>query len=232
MEALTGFKTVPRRKLVDEVLDQMQYLINSGHYKSGDKLPPESELMKLLGVGRSTIREAVKILGYAGLLIVRQGDGTYIRSVSMEVDPLKQILTPQNYIQILELRRILEIEISGLAAERRTEEDLIEMRTFLDQRNGALEGGRYTDYVEADIAFHISVAKACKNEVLLEMYKVIANTLKEMLSKLILDTRQYEDNTLFHESIYLEIKGKNSSNAKFHTIQNLDAMKKNCVFIY
>lgn len=222
----TEFKAIPRRKLVDEVLDQMQTLIRSGRYKSGDKLPPEPELMKLLAVGRSTVREAVKVLTHAGLLEVRQGDGTYIRASSAGLAAVSQTLTPKNYAHILEARRILEIEVTGLAALRRTKADLEAMRCFLDQRNEALEKGRYAEYVEADISFHIAVAQAGKNEVLLEMYKVVAESLKEMLSQLLLDTRQYKDNTVYHEAVYAAIETGNSDEARKSAIQNLDAVHR------
>ncbi|MFF2019720.1 FadR/GntR family transcriptional regulator [Paenibacillus sp. NPDC058177] len=219
-----GFKTVQRRKLVDEVLDQLQMLIGTGEYKSGDKLPAEPELMRLLGVGRSTIREAVKILVHAGLLEVRQGDGTYIRSSSTVMNGVRQTLAPHNYAQILEVRRILEIEVSGLAADRRSEEDLVRMRQYLNQRNEALDKGRYAEYVEADLSFHIAVAESCHNEVLLEMYKVVAEGLKAMLSQLILDTRHYEDNTAYHEAIFAAIQAGDSAEAKRQTICNLEAV--------
>lgn len=222
----TEFKAITRRKLVDEVLDQMQTLIRSGQYKSGDKLPPEPELMKLLAVGRSTVREAVKVLTHAGLLEVRQGDGTYIRSSSSNLAAVSQTLTPNNYAQMLEARGILEIEVTRLAAIRRTDGDLEIMRSLLNQRNDALEKGRYAEYVEADIAFHIAVAQAGKNEVLLEMYKVVAESLKEMLSQLILDTRQYQDNTAYHEAVYAAIAAGNSEEARQHAIRNLDAVRQ------
>ncbi|SUA86407.1 uxu operon transcriptional regulator [Paenibacillus macerans] len=215
--------------MVDEVLDQMQTLIRSGRYKSGDKLPPEPELMKLLAVGRSTVREAVKVLTHAGLLEVRQGDGTYIRASSAGLAAVSQTLTPKNYAHILEARRILEIEVTGLAALRRTNADLEAMRSFLDQRNEALEKGRYAEYVEADISFHIAVAQAGKNEVLLEMYKVVAESLKEMLSQLLLDTRQYEDNTVYHDAVYAAIEAGNSDEARKSAIQNLDAVHRSRV---
>ncbi|WP_018751826.1 FadR/GntR family transcriptional regulator [Paenibacillus sanguinis] len=222
--AYPEFKAIPRRKLVDEVLDQMQRLIQSGHYKSGDKLPPEPELMKLLAVGRSTIREAVKVLTHAGLLEVRQGDGTYIRSVSSNLKGVSQTITPKNYTQVMEARRILEIELAGLAAVRRTTSDLTLMRSALDQRQEALEKGHYTEYVEADIFFHITVAEAGKNEILLEMYKVVVESLKEMLSQLLLDTRQYEDNTAYHEALYNSIVNQNSEEAKQAAAQNIDVV--------
>lgn len=209
----------------------MQSLIRSGQYKNGDKLPPEPELMKLLAVGRSTVREAVKVLTHAGLLEVRQGDGTYIRSSSSGLAAVSQTLTPKNDAQILEARRILEIEVTGLAALRRTEADLEIIRSLLNQRNDALEKGHYAEYVEADISFHIAVAQAGKNEVLLEMYKVVAESLKEMLSQLILDTRQYEDNTLYHEAIYTAIEAGNSDEARKYAIQNLDAVHRTQLII-
>ncbi|GIO38346.1 transcriptional regulator [Paenibacillus antibioticophila] len=222
--AYPEFKAIPRRKLVDEVLDQMQRLIQSGQYKSGDKLPPEPELMKLLAVGRSTIREAVKVLTHAGLLEVRQGDGTYIRSASSDLTGVSQAITPKNNTQVMEARRILEIELAGLAALRRTTSDLALMRSALDLRQEALEKGHYAEYVEADISFHIAVAEAGKNEVLLEMYKVVAESLKEMLSQLLLDTRQYEDNTAYHEAMYRSIVNKSSEEAKQFAAQNIDVV--------
>ncbi|WP_240353327.1 MULTISPECIES: FadR/GntR family transcriptional regulator [Cohnella] len=229
--APAGFKAIPRRKLVDEVLDQLQSIIHSGRYKSGDKLPPEPELMKLLAVGRSTVREAVKILMHAGVLEVRQGDGTYIRASAPSLINVRQTLVPGNYAQILEVRRILEIEISGLAAIRRTEEDLAFMRSCLDRRNVALEKGQYAEYVEADIAFHMAVSQAAHNEVLAEMYKAIAESLKEMLSQLILDTRRYEDNTAYHEEIYAAIAAGDGDAAKNGAIRNLDAVMRNPSFL-
>ena len=205
-------------------MDQLQDLIQSGRYQSGDKLPTEPELMKLLSVGRSTVREAVKILVHAGLLEVRQGDGTYVKRPSPGFNSLKPALIPQNYEQVLEVRRILEIEAAGMAAARRTDENIRMMRSSLDQRNEALKQGKYTEYVEADISFHLAIAEASHNEVFLAMYKVIAASLREMLSQLILDTSRYDDNTIYHEAIFMAIKAGDSEGARKYTTQNLDSM--------
>lgn len=223
-QPLTGIKPIQGRKLVDEVLDQLQALIQSGQYRSGEKLPPEPELMKLLSVGRSTVREAVKILVHAGLLEVRQGDGTYVRSMSGAMATLQTALIPQNDGQMLEMRRILEIEAAGLAALRRTEHDLQAMRESLDRRSEALRDGKYSAYVEADIAFHLAVAEASHNDVFLAFYKMIASGLRELLSQLILDTSRYQDNTIYHEAIYMAIKAGDSEGAKKYTVQNLDTV--------
>ncbi|WP_231869879.1 FadR/GntR family transcriptional regulator [Paenibacillus riograndensis] len=220
----TGLKAVQRRKLVDEVLDQLMGLIQSGQYKKDEKLPPEPELMKLLSVGRSTVREAVKILVHAGFLEVRQGDGTYVKMPSIGFQSVQATLIPQNFEQVLEVRRMLEIEAAGLAAARRTDADIGIMRSRLDLRNEYLDKGRYAEYVAADISFHMAVVEACHNDVFSAMYKVIADGLREMLSQLILDTRGYEDNTIYHEAIYMAIKAGDSDGAKRYTAQNLDAL--------
>ncbi len=220
----TGLKAVQRRKLVDEVLDQLMALIQSGQYEQGAKLPSEPELMRLLSVGRSTVREAVKILMHAGFLEVRQGDGTYIKKSSTGLQSVKATLIPQNVEQVLEVRRMLECEAVELAAIRRTDADLHRMRTLLDQRNEYLDGGRYAEYVASDIAFHIAVVESCHNDVFTAMYSVIADGLRELLSQLILDTQGYEDNTVYHEAIYRAIEAQDSEAAKRYTIQNLDAV--------
>ncbi|MFD1885708.1 FadR/GntR family transcriptional regulator [Paenibacillus wenxiniae] len=220
----TGLKAVQRRKLVDEVLDQLMALIQSGQYEPGAKLPAEPELMRLLAVGRSTVREAVKILMHAGFLEVRQGDGTYIKKSSAGLEAVKATLIPPNLEQVLEVRRMLECEAVGLAAIRRTEADLHRMRSLLDQRNEYLDTGRYAEYVASDIAFHIAIVESCHNDVFTAMYSVIAEGLRELLSQLILDTQSYEDNTVYHEAIYTAIEAQNGDAAKHYTLQNIDAV--------
>ncbi len=219
-----GLKAVQRRRLVDEVLDQLMALIESGQYQQGAKLPAEPELMKLLSVGRSTVREAVKVLMHAGFLEVRQGDGTYIQKPVADLESVRATIVPQNLEQVLEVRRMLECEAVGLAALRRTSHDLQRMRALLDQRNEYLQEGRYAEYVASDIAFHIAVVESCHNDVFTAMYRVIAEGLKQLLSQLILDTQAYEDNTEYHEGIYRAIEAQDQEAAQRYTIQNLDAV--------
>ncbi|WP_322907481.1 FadR/GntR family transcriptional regulator [Paenibacillus campi] len=224
ISASIGLKAVQRRKLVDEVLDQLMMLIQSDQYKPGAKLPPEPELMRLLSVGRSTVREAIKILMHAGFLEVRQGDGTYIQKSTTGLEAIHATLTPPNFEQVLEMRRMLECEAVVLAASRRTEADLHKLRTLLDQRNECLKTGRYAEYVASDIAFHIAVVESCHNHVFTAMYTVIVEGLRELLSQLILETESYEDNTIYHEAIYTAIKAQDSEAAKRYTLQNLAAV--------
>ncbi|WP_042159567.1 FadR/GntR family transcriptional regulator [Paenibacillus gorillae] len=216
-----GFKAVPKRKLVDEILEQLQNSIFSGQFKPGDKLPTEIELMEQFSVGRSTVREAVKILVHAGVLQVRHGDGTYIKSVELPESYLK---TAKKYREqhIYEVRKMLDLQICEIAVANRTEKDLENMQAYLDQRKKALDSGNYADYVEADLHFHFAIAQSTQNELLVDLYRDFCTILKEYLSHLIVqDVRQYDDSTPIHEQLLQAIKDRNTERAKLLILENL-----------
>jgi len=214
-------KAIPRRKLVDEILEQLQNRIFSGQFKPGDKLPTETELMEQFSVGRSTVREAVKILVHAGVLQVRHGDGTYIKAVEFPESSLK---TQKKYDEqhIYQVRKMLDMQICELAVINRTEEDLTTMRTYLNQRNKELDSGNYARYVEADILFHFAIAQSTKNELLIDLYQDFCTILQAYLSNLIVqDVRQYDDSTVIHEQLLEAIQERNVEKAKLLTLENL-----------
>ncbi|WP_197276441.1 FadR/GntR family transcriptional regulator [Bacillus sp. JCM 19034] len=210
---------VQKRKLVDQVLAHLQSIILSRKYKVGDKLPTEPELMEMFNVGRSTVREAVKILVHANVLEVRQGDGTYV--ISLPVESFERSLKMANKKEIDEVRSMLEVQISALAAERRTEEDLLTMRENLDKRNAYLKNGEYSNYVKYDIAFHFAIGEASHNSLLITMYQTLSNELHHMLSTLILDIEAYKDNTHYHENLYKAINDQKVDDAKFWAEVNI-----------
>lgn len=178
MKQETGLRTIKRRQLVDEVINQLEELIAFGDYKIGTKIPTEPELMAKLGVSRTTIREAVRVLSNTGLLEVRQGDGTYVRAYSTEVEPFERRLRRANILEVYEARQLLEAELAKLAAIRRTEEDLIVMKESLKKRIAAQESLNMEDYVESDIAFHKAIAVASKNSVLADLYLGFSNVVR------------------------------------------------------
>ena len=108
--------TIPlKRSLVDIALEQIRQRIDAGHWPLGQRLPPEPELAELLGMSRNTVREAVRVLTFSGVLEVRQGDGTYVRACA---DPLETMLVlARSAVQhSLEARGMIEIEAARLAA--------------------------------------------------------------------------------------------------------------------
>jgi len=180
-------ESVSRRQLVDGVIAQLQEQIAQGTFAVGDRLPTESALMAQLGVGRSTVREAVRALAHAGLLEVRQGAGTFVRAPAPTTGSLAQQLRRAAILEVYEVRRALELETARLAAERRDADDLAALRAHLDRRRAARAGGDDAAFVAADVAFHEAVARAAKNGVLLELYRTFTAALGDALTAQVAD---------------------------------------------
>jgi DNA-binding FadR family transcriptional regulator len=165
--------TTRRTGLVDQVIDQLRTLVSSGEWPIGTKIPTEPELVDALGVGRNTLREAVRALAHSGILEVRQGDGTYVRATS-EVSGALRRLCGAELREVLQVRRCLEVEGARLAAAARTDTDLAELRTFLDRA----ETLDHADFVRSDTAFHLAVVRASHNSVLIELYRGLTEAIE------------------------------------------------------
>ncbi|MCY9662580.1 FadR/GntR family transcriptional regulator [Paenibacillus chondroitinus] len=220
MNSKMSFQPLNRPKLVDDVVNQLQKKISEGEIKPGDKIPTEPELMQQFAVGRSTIREAVRVLVHAGLLEKKQGFGTFLKAQSAMQEPLDHRLRRAQILEVYEVRRMLELEISRLAAERRDENDLEQMRSALDQRYEALEKGDTDTYLREDVKFHLSIAVASKNSVVIDLYRSFTSALFEASQKLIVTLQ--DPHHLFHENMYKAIKDKNVAEAEYWTMKNLD----------
>ena len=206
--------TVIRRKsLAEEVAEQLQKQIIGGELKEGDKLPIEAELMEIFGVGRSSIREAVKRLENMGYLKVRQGKGTFIAAPTPAKEPLEQRLKRADIQELYEVRNILESAIAEMAAQRHTGQDLEEMMKHLKERKEAAETGALAECIEADIKFHVSVAKAAHNETLLELYSSVANRLLDSYKDLYEDTAYFIESQPLHEKVAESIASNNKKEA-------------------
>src|SRR5690349_18239020 len=129
--------TTRRSGLVDQVIEQLRTSVTSGEWPIGTKIPTESALVEALGVGRNTVREAVRALSHTGVLEVRQGDGTYVRATS-EVSGALRRLCGSELREVLQVRRCLEVEGARLAAVARTEDEVAGLRALLSRREAAL----------------------------------------------------------------------------------------------
>jgi DNA-binding FadR family transcriptional regulator len=154
-----------QRNLAQLVVSQLGEHIKKGELKPGDKLPTETEIMVEQGVSRSVVREAISRMQAAGLVETRHGIGTFVLPppppAIMGIDPAT-VMTVRDVIALLELRIGLETEAAGLAAARRSETQLTEVRAAL----AALQQGaqRGEDTVELDRRFHLAIAQASGNQ--------------------------------------------------------------------
>jgi GntR family transcriptional regulator, transcriptional repressor for pyruvate dehydrogenase complex len=171
-------------KLADRATLQLQSLILGRTFQPGDRLPSERELGERLGVSRTVVREALRTLSTKGLVEVRDGAGAYVRAPSTDlVSELLGICVSHMETgdvtsgNILEMRRILEIEMAGLAAERRGSDDLTELERLLDVM--ARPGSSRERWAKADYAFHDRVAVASKNP----LFPIVLRSISDVLMR-------------------------------------------------
>jgi DNA-binding FadR family transcriptional regulator len=172
----------PSEKLSDRVANQIRQDISRHKYKAGEKIPAEPELMKLYGVGRSTVREAIKILAMTGILRVQQGSGTFVNA-AMPDETIDQRLRRADFDEINTVRKLLEDEMVRLATKNHTENDLEEMKRCLESRRVAILTEQRQACVDADIAFHMAIARASLNRVLADLYQSFTSVIREFFSK-------------------------------------------------
>jgi DNA-binding FadR family transcriptional regulator len=169
--------------LSDQVIARLRQQITSGAWPVGSRIPTEPELVEQLGVARNTVREAVRALAHNGMLDIRQGSGTYVVATSELAGVMQRRFADVDQRDVIEVRGALEASAAGLAAERRTDEDLRRLDALLERREKAWSSGDRDAFVDADAAFHLSVVAASHNEVMAELYadlgQVIRNSLRE-----------------------------------------------------
>lgn len=228
---MTELAGVRRGSLCDEVIEQIRAQIASGSWPVGERIPPESELIERLQVGRGTVREAVKALAHAGLLEVRQGDGTYVKSRSELAGALRRQISRSTDEHVQEVRRAIEVEAARLAAARRTEADLAACADALAAREAAADAGRRLGrwdlswgepWVAADVRFHQAVVAAAHNPMLLEMYLELSEALSSLLMRL--TARPTRDPYLVrgHHTLLDALRAGDVQAAALEAMQNVD----------
>ncbi len=178
---------VVRSSLTDRVIEQLQTRIADATWPLHHRLPVEAALAADLGVGRSTIREAVRVLVHLGLLEVRQGDGTYVRS-DREIDvALERRVLGAGLLEAYEVRRALEVEVARLAARRRSGADVTRLRECLQRREAAY-GASGHEYRNADVALFERLADATGNPMLADLYRGIMSPLRQEIARILGDS--------------------------------------------
>ncbi|HEX4724111.1 MAG TPA: FadR/GntR family transcriptional regulator [Pseudonocardiaceae bacterium] len=169
--------TTRRTGLVDQVIEQMRQAISSGDWAVDQRIPAEPELVTALGVGRNTVREAVRALSHAGLLEVRQGDGTFVRATS-EISGALRRMCGSELREVLQVRKALEVAGARLAATERTDDELVELTALLAERNEAVAGQHWEAAVDADTRFHQGVMRCSHNALLTELYQGLTEVVR------------------------------------------------------
>ena len=215
------FEKMDRKLLGSQVEDALFAYILNEPVEIGKKIPNEFELAERFGVGRSTIREAVKGLVSRGILEVRRGSGTYVVSTSsLEEDPLGLSRFQDKYklaLELFDVRRMLEPEIASLACEFATKEDLEQLKQLCDEVEQLYLDGK--NHIKKDVEFHTCIARCSKNRVVEILIPVInsavttfANLTHRMLMNETIET---------HRAITEAILEKDAAGAKCAMIMHL-----------
>ncbi|MGW2813647.1 FadR/GntR family transcriptional regulator [Streptomyces sp. NPDC001415] len=180
--------------LVEQATDRLRDQIVGEEWPVGTKLPGETSLAQMLGVGRSTVREALRALAGAGLVQARQGSGVFVIATRPKEDWATQ-LRRAAVADVYEVRMVMEVEAAQLAARRRTDEDLGALASALAGRRSAVSGSD-AEFVDADIALHAAVVAAAHNPVLTALFTEFVPALRQGLIDLVelLDLRTDEPN--------------------------------------
>ena len=203
------------RKLPEQIADKLREMIIQEEMKTGMKLPAEAELMARFGVSRSTVREAVKILQTENIVDIRQGQGTFLCAMpGLADDPLGLRFADQEELiaQLLETRLIIEPNVAALAAVRRTEEHLQEMKLLLDKMDSAyLHGENYTPY---DADFHSVIAKCTRNDVVMRLLPTIHESVRAGYQHTRRVDGSYQRASQCHLELYRAIRDHDSERAR------------------
>jgi GntR family transcriptional repressor for pyruvate dehydrogenase complex len=206
-EALLEVTKISTKKVSERVVEQIEQWVLSGSVVPGDKLPSVRELCDMFEVGRSAVRDAITTLKGKGIVEVRQGEGAFICHVqTSKIFEDLLFLNGADIDNLYSVRKILEISTAEMAALHRQEHDLDNMKKALYH----LEKKDKVNSWEADYAFHIAIAEATQNKVIVQLMHTIATIMKKALigCHQIISSDQAVGETIFqqHLVIYEAIK--------------------------
>lgn len=209
------FMPIERKTIVTEITQRLLDYLLSGSIKPGEKLPAERQLSESIGVPRSSLREALKALTVLGLLEVRQGDGTYLKKADSHLLPQiiewGLLLGEQTTIDLMEARQKIEIIIAGMAAERATPEDILILESVIERMK--LARHNINDFIEADIAFHLTLSKMARNSVFKNIISSIQSLLRAWIKSVLESAGDVSFSVDEHIPIFEAIKNNDSKQA-------------------
>lgn len=190
----------------EEVVTRLRDMIHRGELLSGDRLPPERDLAKMLGVSRPTLRAGIRSLSTVGILQSRQGAGTFVaeaeESPTLDSSPLRMLSALHGFTsdEMFEARLALEMSIAGLAAQRATSEQMTLMAEEVAGMFASLDEPE--QYLVHDMQFHQTIAAASNNRILTALMNMVATILFDTRSKTVKRAKDLKQSAEQHRNIY------------------------------
>lgn len=225
-----NFKQISVESPVDLIIAQIKGLISAGEIKPGMRLPPERKLAEQLGVSRGYVREAIKRLEFYGIVRTMPQSGTQVSGLG--VTALDGLITNvlglhrEDFASLVETRYLLETQTARLAAVRRSEEDLQEMRSALENYEAKIQAGQQG--IDEDLLFHLKIAEASKNGVLQSLMMIITpDILHNYATKDVCGEGRALATLAEHRSIMDAITAKDAQGAAQHMEEHLKDIVEN-----
>ena len=219
-DKLADIVRVRSNRVYEEIVAQLKRLIAEGKLAPGERLPPERELAERFGVGRNSIREAVRQLELLGLLEARQGEGTFVTEATVEdiATPFSTVLlhTPTLRAEVLDFRRALEPMVAALAAERATAENLARLEQLVTEFEEVVPRPETPLQVlmQLDSQFHYEVAEAAKNGLIKWVMDAVMGLLHEFRQQLFENAFRVQASPAAHRAILEAIKARDARRAQ------------------
>jgi DNA-binding FadR family transcriptional regulator len=216
--------TVHRESLAEQAAGLLLARIRAGEWEIGGRLPGETTLASQLGVGRSTMREAIRLLAGRDVLSTRQGAGVFVTATDVP-EAWGSVLRRADIAAVIEARTAIEVEAAALAADRRTSAELSRMRDALAER------GRHRadldEHVATDAAFHRSVVVAAHSPILLELFDGFEPRSRQAMTEMLRGRGRHGDDAdqAVHERIYDAIASRDSQAAVTLARAHLTALR-------
>ncbi|RKY03097.1 MAG: hypothetical protein DRP55_01930 [Spirochaetes bacterium] len=222
------FKPVGKVLVSDEIIEEIKQLIMDGTLKPGDRLPSESEMASQMGVGRSTIREALKVLIYLGF-IERQNKVAYVSNNVMDriypKDIIESFKRHRNIMEMIEARRIIEPDVAEYAAMRANPNDIEEIGKYYQAMKESQ--GNVEDFISFDNQFHLHVIHAARNNILMDIMKGIQELMKQNQALILRKSKNIMPRSLeFHRKIFIAIKEGKAKSAKRYMLSHIIDVEK------
>lgn len=214
------------KSLVNITINKILNMIKEQKLKPNDKLPTVDELASAFSVGRSTIREALKVLSAQNIIVIKQGAGTFVsekEGISRDPLGLEYISDDINVIfDMVTLRLIFEPEMASMAAQFATRKDIQDIKYYCEEVEILINEGK--DYYKEDANFHVAIAKASGNSIIHKITQVIHSSIKKNI--FMTDNTLCKDTIVFHKRIIDCIENGDISGAKYAMINHLDAQRR------
>ncbi len=214
----------------EEVSVRLRDMIHGGELSPGDRLPPERDLAKMLGVSRPTLRAGIRSLAAVGILVSRQGAGTFVaeadESPTLDSSPLRMLSALHGFTsdEMFEARLALEMSIASLAAQRSTSEQMTLMAEEITGMYASLTDPE--QYLIHDMQFHQTIAAASQNRILTSLMNMVATILFDSRSKTVHRALDLKDSAEQHHNIYRAMRERDPEAARMAMHDHLTATQK------